>query len=208
MNDLDKTALLPCPWCGDPLAPVSVVEGSTFRWRRVHGCCADGPEVHHDTKSDDQQAAEVDSRRRAIEAWNARAAPPGYVLVPADELQRVIGVLRYGSHPHPSPHADALAALCRDRSVAGGPREQAPAIDLEQLREGFCLVLQDEFDLEAADPEDPRHDDGRDEALRVSDRLLALIDGQSDPLCVKKLAECKYPKCGCNEQPPKGEEEE
>lgn len=84
MTDLDKMMLLPCPWCGDPLASVSVIEGSTFRWRRVQGCCTDGPEVHHDTKSDDQQAAEVDSHRRAIEAWNTRAAPPGYVLVPVE----------------------------------------------------------------------------------------------------------------------------
>lgn len=38
-------------------------------------------------------------------------APPGYVLVPEDELQRAIDVLRYGSHPQPSPHADALAAM-------------------------------------------------------------------------------------------------
>lgn len=55
-----------------------------------------------------------------------------------------------------------------------------PAIDLEQFRGRIADVLQAEFDLEAADPEDPRHDDGRDEALRIADRLLALIDGQAN----------------------------
>lgn len=55
----------------------------------------------------------------------------------------------------------------------------ASAIDLEQFRERIAAVLQDEFDLEAADPEDLRHEDGRSEALRIADRLLALIDGQA-----------------------------
>lgn len=66
--------LLPCPWCGDDLTSVAVVEGSTFRWRRVSGCCTDGPEVRHDTLTNDQSAAEIDSRERAITAWNTRAA--------------------------------------------------------------------------------------------------------------------------------------
>ena len=64
--------LKPCPWCGDPLTVVNVVEGDTFRWRRVQGCCADGPEVRHDTMADDQAAAEVESHAAAITAWNTR----------------------------------------------------------------------------------------------------------------------------------------
>ena len=64
--------LKPCPWCGEKLTGVSVSEGSTFRWRKVDGCCTDGPEVRHDTMADDQAAAEIDSTRRAIEAWNTR----------------------------------------------------------------------------------------------------------------------------------------
>lgn len=67
--------LLPCPWCGAPLSKATVIEGSTFRWRVVQGCCADGPEVRHDTMADDQAAAEADSTRRAIEAWNTRGSP-------------------------------------------------------------------------------------------------------------------------------------
>src|SRR5690606_265749 len=40
---------------------------------KVDGCCADGPEVRHDTMADDQVAAEVESRAAAIAAWNRRA---------------------------------------------------------------------------------------------------------------------------------------
>lgn len=63
--------LLPCPWCGGRIVE-SVSEGTTFRWRKVDGCCADGPEVRHDTMADDQAAAEMDSHSRAIDAWNER----------------------------------------------------------------------------------------------------------------------------------------
>lgn len=83
----------PCPWCGGRLAAVTVSEGSTFRWRKVDGCCADGPEVRHDTMAGDQVAAEADSRRRAIEAWNHRAAPaeqPGQVFRPAGYRYRLM----------------------------------------------------------------------------------------------------------------------
>src|SRR5690606_2694625 len=65
--------LLPCPWCGEKLTTASVSEGSTFHWRKVDGCCTDGPEVRHNTMADDQKAAEEDSRLRAIAAWNTRA---------------------------------------------------------------------------------------------------------------------------------------
>lgn len=64
--------LKPCPWCGEKLTSIRVSEGSTFRWRKVDGCCTDGPEVRHNTLADDQVAAEADSTRRAIEAWNTR----------------------------------------------------------------------------------------------------------------------------------------
>jgi hypothetical protein len=67
--------LLPCPWCGQEMfGLISVVHGSTFRWRRVNGCCTDGPEVRHDTMAEDQKAAEIQSRADAIAAWNTRAS--------------------------------------------------------------------------------------------------------------------------------------
>ena len=60
-----------CPFCGS--TRVDVHEGATFRWRVVEcECGATGPEVRHNTLADDQQAAEADSRRRAIEEWNRR----------------------------------------------------------------------------------------------------------------------------------------
>lgn len=63
--------LKPCPFCGGSITG-TVSEGSTFRWRKVDGCCADGPEVRHDTMADDQVSAERDSTLRAIAAWNRR----------------------------------------------------------------------------------------------------------------------------------------
>ena len=67
-----------CPWCGNYLSePLTVIEGSTHRWRCVQGCCTDGPEIRHDTMAKDQEAAEQESRRKAIEAWNQRAEGKG-----------------------------------------------------------------------------------------------------------------------------------
>lgn len=68
--------LMPCPWCGGEMDVVSVIEGSTFRWRMVSGCCTDGPEVRHHTLAEDQAAAEAQSRAAAIAAWNTRAPIP------------------------------------------------------------------------------------------------------------------------------------
>lgn len=79
--------LKPCPWCGDSLKVVRVVEGDTFRWRRVQGCCADGPEVRHDTLAENQAAAHEDSERRAIEAWNTRASQGAAAGVPAGLIE-------------------------------------------------------------------------------------------------------------------------
>ncbi|MBO9717474.1 MAG: hypothetical protein J7507_11880 [Pseudoxanthomonas sp.] len=86
MNDIVER-LLPCPWCGYELREVSVSEGSTFRWRKVDGCCTDGPEVRHDTMADDQAAAEAESRQRAIDAWNNRDPKP------LAEIQRLRGAV-------------------------------------------------------------------------------------------------------------------
>lgn len=85
--------LLPCPWCGEPLDSVSVSEGSTFRWRKVDGCCTDGPEVRHDTLAKDQNAAEADSKRRASEAWNTRKVRNFRTLdaAPADNAVARVG---------------------------------------------------------------------------------------------------------------------
>ena len=86
--------LKPCPWCGDSLKVGRVVEGDTFRWRRVQGCCADGPEVRHDTLAENQAAAHEDSERRAIEAWNTRSTqPPAVGVDVSDEMVEVVKFL-------------------------------------------------------------------------------------------------------------------
>lgn len=65
--------LKPCPWCGGVLQEARVVEGDTFRWRKLQGCCTDGPEVHIDTLADDRVGAEERAAQAAIDAWNTRA---------------------------------------------------------------------------------------------------------------------------------------
>lgn len=65
--------LKPCPWCGGRLKEGLVLEGETFRWRRVQGCCTDGPEVRVNTLSDDREEAEREARAQAYAAWNTRA---------------------------------------------------------------------------------------------------------------------------------------
>lgn len=48
----------------------------------------------------------------------------------------------------------------------------APGID---LRERIAVILRSEFDMEIADPEDHRHDDGQAEALRIADKIVGLL---------------------------------
>ncbi len=41
-----------------------------------------------------------------------------HISIPKHELERIINVLRYGAHPHPSPHADYLTSLLEQPSPA------------------------------------------------------------------------------------------
>lgn len=52
----------------------------------------------------------------------------------------------------------------------------AQGIDLGQFRTQVAELLRMEFDLEVADPEDHRHDDGASEAERIASKIAALID--------------------------------
>jgi Lar family restriction alleviation protein len=64
----------PCPFCGCPT--VTVVEGSTFRWRvaECDSCDARCGEVRIQTVGDGtQEEWEADAKERAIEEWNRRA---------------------------------------------------------------------------------------------------------------------------------------
>lgn len=102
----DLTKLLPCPWCGGTLKDGVVLEGDTFRWRRVQGCCTDGPEVRIDTLSDDRELAEQQAKEQAYDAWNTRAAltpPEGWVLVPVEPTEEQLYAMEKwtsGGCPH------------------------------------------------------------------------------------------------------------
>ncbi len=52
----------------------------------------------------------------------------------------------------------------------------AQGTDLAQFRQQVAELLRREFDLETADPEDGRYDDGSGDASRVADKIAALID--------------------------------
>lgn len=57
--------------------------------------------------------------------------------------------------------------------------QSAHAVDLGQFRTQVAELLRREFDLEVADPEDQRHDDGSGEADRIAGKIAALIDSQA-----------------------------
>ena len=65
-------AIKPCPFCGHD--GVTVVEGSTFRWRvaMCERCGAQSGEVRHNTLAEDQAEAENRSTLEAIGIWNER----------------------------------------------------------------------------------------------------------------------------------------
>ncbi|WP_295380400.1 hypothetical protein [uncultured Stenotrophomonas sp.] len=55
----------------------------------------------------------------------------------------------------------------------------AQAVDLGQFRAQIADLLRSEFDLEIADPEDHRHDDGSGEADRIAGKIVVLLDSQA-----------------------------
>lgn len=55
----------------------------------------------------------------------------------------------------------------------------AQAVDLGQFRAQVAVLLRSEFDLEVADPEDHRNDDGAGEADRIASKIAALLDSQA-----------------------------
>lgn len=91
MTDLDKMALLPCPFCGNPnVQPVTIQDADGDALHAV-GCpkcgCNGTPHV----------AAMDDPRPAAVAAWNRRAllaAPPGYVLVDRAQIGTALDFVR------------------------------------------------------------------------------------------------------------------
>ena len=82
MTDLDKMALLPCPFCGNTNVQMVTIKDEDGDVLHAVGCpkcgCNGAPHI----------AAMDDPRPAAAAAWNQRAAlltaPPGYVLVPVE----------------------------------------------------------------------------------------------------------------------------
>lgn len=67
---------LPCPFCGS--VNVTVVEGSTFRWRVAgcNDCGAQAGEVRIQTLGEGEKADwEASAHTAAIQEWNQRTAP-------------------------------------------------------------------------------------------------------------------------------------
>lgn len=65
---------LPCPFCGN--REITVIEGSTFRWRRVecNYCGAQGPEARVQTTGEGTPIQwEKEGANDAIKEWNTRA---------------------------------------------------------------------------------------------------------------------------------------
>lgn len=57
--------------------------------------------------------------------------------------------------------------------------QSAQAVGSGQFRAQVADLLRSEFDLEIADPEDHRHDDGSGEADRIAGKIIALLDSQA-----------------------------
>jgi len=86
---------LPCPFCGS--TNFDVRDGSTFRWRSPYcvDCEATASEVRIQTLGEGtKEEWEAQARTKAIEEWNRRAIPGGYVLV----LESALTSLRLSHH--------------------------------------------------------------------------------------------------------------
>jgi hypothetical protein len=124
--------LEPCPWCGERLASLTVSEGSTFRWRKVDGCCTDGPEIRHDTMADDQAAAEIDSTQRAITAWNTRPAllrdaGDGWRAIESAPRDGTKVLLCHSGYAHPFYDRDRMPRVWVDFFRGGSWYNTAPS---------------------------------------------------------------------------------
>ncbi|TVT66067.1 MAG: hypothetical protein FHK79_18255 [Pseudomonas sp.] len=64
-----------------------------------------------------------------------------HISVPKHELERIINVLRYGAHPHPSPHADYLATLLKQPAQAPDELEQCDTKRLNFMLQGHRKVI-------------------------------------------------------------------
>ena len=91
----------PCPFCGE--TPVIVEHFKEDLWRLTHRCKVMGPMVI-DWTSDQNKLAQ---------RWNTRILPPGYVMVPEEELRRLLKKLEKDPGQEDVGVAKSLVALTR-----------------------------------------------------------------------------------------------
>lgn len=91
--------------------------------------------------------------------------------------------LGMGQHDRMTDHqiaeAKRFAAWANATTEDFHHRAPAQAVDLGQFRTKVAELLRSEFDLEVADPEDHRHDDGSGEADRIAGKIIALLDSRA-----------------------------
>ncbi|MBO3002273.1 Lar family restriction alleviation protein [Stenotrophomonas maltophilia] len=120
----------------------------------------------------------IDTARAAI-AWvlwhhQGGSSPVG------QPLRFALGM---GQHDRMTDHqiaeAKRFAAWANATTEDFHHRAPAQAVDLGQFRTKVAELLRSEFDLEVADPEDHRHDDGSGEADRIAGKIIALLDSRA-----------------------------
>ena len=73
-----------------------------------------------------------------------------HISIPKHEVERVINVLRYGAHPHPSPHADFLARLFEEPTPAQDVRETVTYVECRECTDCGHAGINDQVDGDSA----------------------------------------------------------
>nr|WP_312953387.1 hypothetical protein [Stenotrophomonas pavanii] len=101
-------------------------------------------------------------------------------LAARQPVGELVAWMTHHDEPMLFPTAAEAAAYCEDdEQPVPLFRSPAQAVDLGQFRAQVAELLRREFDLEVADPDDHRHDDGAREADRIAGTIAALIDSQA-----------------------------
>lgn len=126
--------LKPCPFCGG----TDIRHHATLTYeigRRVKcmSCHAEGPPARWDLKGDNARDTERRRRNAAFEAWNRRAIPEGYVLVPIEptddmlhaaqeRLCEIRNVTSFDDGEQASLYRAMLSAVPQDQGGVPTPR--------------------------------------------------------------------------------------
>lgn len=127
MTDLDKTDLLPCPFCGNTNVQMVTFKHEDGDVLHAVGCpkceCNGAPHI----------AVMDDPRPAAAAAWNQRTAlltaPPGYVLVPVEPTPLMIATFRADNEHGALSWMTHTTLRCADfRSRYAGMLAAAPEV--------------------------------------------------------------------------------